>query len=369
MTRWHLITGEYPPDPGGVGDYTRRLAQELIRAGDHVDVWTRGEQSEPRIEDGVTVHRVAGRFGPRGLQRLSQGLDRCPGPRRLLLQYVPQAYGFKGLNTLVLAWLMSRSGRDEVRATVHEVATPWMPGSVRGTILAVGTRFHAALLMRSARQLYVTIPAWGRLLRQLGGSGPTITWTPVPATIPALEPQPDPEREIVGHFGTYGRLITPSLAPIVEGILRARPTVTVRLIGAGSREWREHLAQRWPELAPRIEATGALPAEEVARALTECRVMVQPYVDGASTRRTTLMAALANGVPVVTTLGRLSEPIWQTGGVVAIPISAMPKMIEAVHTLLNDPQQAKQLGESGRRLYRAHFDWPQTIRALREVRG
>jgi hypothetical protein len=27
MLRWHIITGEYPPQPGGVSDYTRLVAR------------------------------------------------------------------------------------------------------------------------------------------------------------------------------------------------------------------------------------------------------------------------------------------------------------------------------------------------------
>ena len=35
---WHLITGEYPPQPGGVSDYTRFLASGLADAGETVAV-------------------------------------------------------------------------------------------------------------------------------------------------------------------------------------------------------------------------------------------------------------------------------------------------------------------------------------------
>jgi hypothetical protein len=36
---WHILTGEYPPQPGGVSDYTRQLARALVDAGDSVEVW------------------------------------------------------------------------------------------------------------------------------------------------------------------------------------------------------------------------------------------------------------------------------------------------------------------------------------------
>ena len=35
---WQVITGEYPPQPGGVGDYTAQVAAGLAAAGDEVHV-------------------------------------------------------------------------------------------------------------------------------------------------------------------------------------------------------------------------------------------------------------------------------------------------------------------------------------------
>ncbi len=39
----HLLTPEYPPAIGGVGDYARQVAQGLAEAGDDVHVWCPGE--------------------------------------------------------------------------------------------------------------------------------------------------------------------------------------------------------------------------------------------------------------------------------------------------------------------------------------
>ena len=36
---WHILTGEYPPRPGGVSDYSAHLSGGLARAGAEVHVW------------------------------------------------------------------------------------------------------------------------------------------------------------------------------------------------------------------------------------------------------------------------------------------------------------------------------------------
>ena len=72
MTTWHIITGEYPPQHGGVSDYTRRVARGLVEAGDRVQVWAPPAHGPERVDPGVAVRRLPDRFGPRSLRVLSQ---------------------------------------------------------------------------------------------------------------------------------------------------------------------------------------------------------------------------------------------------------------------------------------------------------
>src|SRR5713101_9172419 len=85
LTTWHLITGEYPPQPGGVSDYTRLVAIELARAGDLVNVWAPGTVASESVEEGTIVHRLPGHFGPKALRVLDSALRATPG--RILVQY------------------------------------------------------------------------------------------------------------------------------------------------------------------------------------------------------------------------------------------------------------------------------------------
>ena len=66
---WHLVTGEYPPACGGVGDYTADLARALALAGDTVHVWA--PASDESI-DGVIVHELPDRFGRGSRQVLAE---------------------------------------------------------------------------------------------------------------------------------------------------------------------------------------------------------------------------------------------------------------------------------------------------------
>ena len=48
LTTWHIITGEYPPNPGGVADYTQLVALGLAAHGDSVHVWAPRGSNGPR---------------------------------------------------------------------------------------------------------------------------------------------------------------------------------------------------------------------------------------------------------------------------------------------------------------------------------
>jgi len=116
-----VLTGEYPPAPGGVSDYTRLVACGLAAAGDMVEVWAPACGSKAPNDPGVQVHWLPSNFGPGALCELQQALRCQPGPRRLLVQYVPHAFGFKAMNVGLAHWLFRARHRECVWVMFHEV--------------------------------------------------------------------------------------------------------------------------------------------------------------------------------------------------------------------------------------------------------
>src|SRR5262249_14239086 len=89
-TRWAILTGESPAQPGGVADYTALVARGLADAGDGVTVYApRLSHGKEHEAPGVSVVRLPDHFGPRGLLALDAALARRPRPDRILIQYVP----------------------------------------------------------------------------------------------------------------------------------------------------------------------------------------------------------------------------------------------------------------------------------------
>lgn len=377
---WHLITGEYPPDRGGVADYTETLALALAGAGAEVNVWasgTAGLLEEAR--GGVSVHRVARQFGPVGLALLGRELDRFAGPRTILVQYVPHAFGWKAMNIPFAAWVARRGRRgDDVRVMFHEVAFPWVRRPLRHNVLAAVHRAMAAVIVRACTRAYVSTLVWEPLLRRLGAVGLPITWTPVPSNVPSEADSDavalrraqvtggETSARLVGHFGTYGPGVARDLGPALRDLLGGSRDVHVLLLGVGGDRWRRELAGDRVDWLARIVAPGPLPGPLVSEHLRACDLVLQPYPDGASGRRSSLMAALANGVPAVVTLGDSSEPVWSEGAVAAVPIGSPEALARTAAELLDRPDRLAELGRAGRRIYEDRFAIRQTLAALLE---
>ena len=121
-----------------------------------------------------------------------------------------------------------------------------------------------------------------------------------------------------------------------------------------------------PQLKDRVLATGALAAEDVSHHLRACTVMMQPYPDGVSSRRTSAVAALAHGVPMVTTGGRLSDPVWrESQAVVLVPPDQGEALAEAVASLASNQTLQRDLSRRSLDLYESRFHVRHTIAALR----
>lgn len=375
---WHLLTGEYPPIPGGVGDYTALLAAGLAETGAEVHVWTTHADGPTPAAEGVTVHRDCGRWSRDDLKRLGATLEAFPTPRRLVVQYAPNAWGYKGLNLGFCRWVLGRArAGDEVRVMFHEVAYPFEPlGKPTRWVLAAAHRVMARTLMKASTYVDVTIPAWETTLRRCAPDARLpVGCRPVPSNIPVVD---DPEgvaevrrrvapkgEAIVGSFSSFSSLTGPLLSAVLPKVLLGGQGRVGLLVGHGGDAMATRLTAAHPELRGRLHATGAVAPGEVSRHLQACDLAIQTYPDGVTGRRGSVMAVLAHGVPVATNLGRLSESLWAESGGVSLAASPVADaIVRAAESLLADPAERERVGAAGRELHERRFAIGRTVEAL-----
>ncbi len=373
--RWEVITGEYPPQRGGVSDYTRQVAHGLLAAGDQVEVWAPPCGEEVEETETIRVHRLPDRFGARSIAAMQRGLR--PSPEiRVLVQFVPHAFGWKAMNLPLCVWLAARY-RNCLNVTFHEVSYPIGNGqSVRHNLLGLVTRMMALTLARGAREIIVTTPTWETLLgRSIAREG-KVQWVPVPSNIPVVS---DPiatdaiksrlgtaAGPLLGHLGTYGPLVADSLMRVLVTVLSQNRDMRLLLLGSGGEAFRERLSYEHPWIASRTYAAGWLNPNDLSRHLAACDLFAQYYPDGVTCRRGSLMALLAHGRAVATTCGPLTESLWQESKAVALaPADDPQRLARMVVELAGDEIQRRRLESAAIALYDQRFDLRHTIAALR----
>jgi glycosyltransferase involved in cell wall biosynthesis len=116
-----------------------------------------------------------------------------------------------------------------------------------------------------------------------------------------------------------------------------------------------------------VHWTGYTSPEEVSANLLAADVIVMPYRDGVSFRRTTFIAALCHGRPVVTTQPAIGLAELRDGeNVLLVPPRDAAALAEAIARLADDSQLRARLSAGAEALGR-QFDWATIARQTLEL--
>jgi hypothetical protein len=282
------------------------------------------------------------------------------------------------MNMSFCLWLKRRAAAgDRVELMVHE---PYLEfaGSLRQSAAAAVHRLMTVVLLRAATQVWMSIPAWQSRLQPYALGRPVpFTWLPIPSALSRPAPGAVADvrsklggerRCLIGHVSTYGSLISSLLDALLPDLLGRARNARLVLIGAKGDRYASAFCASHPEHGDRIIATGSIDPDRLAAHIAACDVLVQPYPDGISARRTTAMAGLFLGVPVVTTTGHLSEPLWEQSRTVRLSaVGDWSTFNSHVCQLLSTPDDRRRLSSEAHRYYDEHIDVRHVVRALRSA--
>jgi hypothetical protein len=185
---------------------------------------------------------------------------------------------------------------------------------------------------------------------------------------------PIPRRPVADLVTTFGFLTAlTSVAGPLGGLSRLRETGTPlrwRIIGPFDPQGNPEHA-KMAELADLgwVEFAGGFSVRDprLTRMLAESRVMILPYADGASLRRTTLHAAWAFGIPVITTPPPHHEPAIVDGeNCLLVREPSVGAWAEALSRLLGDPALEARLSAGGLATAKT-LGWPELARRHLEL--
>jgi glycosyltransferase involved in cell wall biosynthesis len=367
-----FITGEYPPMPGGVGAYTQELAKALRCLGAQVTVLTAQAAADSSVAAkcaGVRVLPVVQRWDW-GLWPLAANLAAEARCDWLHVQYQTAAFGMHpAINLAPPRW--QRKG-FRVAWTYHDLLPPYL-------FPKAGRRLRSWVTKRPAEtaDLVVVTNEVDRL--QVAERDIAAVRIPIGSNIAGRRLSPaerdDWRRQagysaadhVLAYFGFLNRSKGGlTLIRAFHRLVQQRPDLHLLMIGEQVGASDASNDAYWQEvqaliaalgLGARVHWTGNLPDAEVAAALNACDILLMPYTDGASLRRGTLMAGLANGCAIVTTTPQAPLPELQDGrDLIYAPPEDEVALAIAVLRLLEDPGLRASLGEHARAAS-AQFAW------------
>ena len=278
-----ILSPGYPDRSGGVTDHTARLVRN----------WT---------DLNTEVHAIGDMSEQPGA--LAESLARV-GVAALLIQYVPFLYGRRGVSTYPERLARdARASGIRVCVFVHE---PWVPPTrLPWLVLSPIQRRQLRRLSSECDAVATPVLAWRALLgprTQLAYVGSTLGVPPALAQPGPMLPAPC----VFSPFaaGLNWDWIAAAVRAIGEGLVIVGSD---QQTAAGNPVLAKYLDLGW-------DCRGRLAGPDVLNLLGHAHLVLAPYVDGLTGRRTSAMAALSTGARVLSSTGPLFDPAFRDGPV------------------------------------------------------
>lgn len=355
-----MISGEYPPMPGGVGDFTRNLSERLQASSHDVSVLSRAGTASETLP---VSH--AGSWGFQGLREIRAWLRRV-NPDIVNLQFQTAAYDMSPL-----VHFLPRFVDAPIVTTFHDLRFPYLfpkAGPIRNWIVMELARASTGVITTnhedhrrlhnlpkrrlipigsSIKRRAIDVKERSALREGLGASDRTF---------------------LIGHFGFVKAIkgvhyLLDALAKAVcEGEDARLVFIGGRSNTVDSREDEQYLHDldediRRLDLNRKVHWSGFLSDDEVAAWFKAIDLMALPYTDGASYRRSSLIAAIHQGCAILTTQPAIEVETFEHGrNLWLVPQSSAESIQIALARLLRNRVQLETLRAGALELSK-RFDW------------
>ncbi len=370
-----MITGEYPPLEGGVGDFTRRLSQALLSQGHEIHVLTSGPGSPAQKEKpGLHIHRRMGSWRWGDQRQIVAWLHEIEADL-INLQYQAAAYEMRG-SVPLFPWRQRRHLPGPLVTTFHDLRTPYLfpkAGPLRPWVIWQLARHSDGVILTNDADYTRLTEAIAEEQR------PPVRLIPIGSNIEPVDATgyegaayrrqagiPE-DALLLGFFGFLNaskgvETLLHALARLVEQGLPAHLLFVGGRTGssdATNAAYADGIDALIAELGlgTRVHQTGFVTPEGVSEALLATDLCVLPYRDGASLRRGTLHACLAHGRPIVTTHPESPDTALVDGeNALLVAPADVAATVEAVRRLHQTPALRTRLEENARALAQ-QFSW------------
>jgi glycosyltransferase involved in cell wall biosynthesis len=363
-----LITGEYPPDQGGVGDFTYELGKGLAALGHDVHVITEKSQIS-NLKSQIPIHREIGTWGWGCWKQIRQIAQR-EQLDVLNIQFQTAAYDMHP----ALHFVPRYKDRPPVIVTFHDLKVPYLfpkAGSLRWrAVKMLAQRADGVIVTNVEDEIKISslqspishlarIPIGSNIAPRLPGAYDRDAWR--------AQWRIEPGDLLLGYFGFLnerkgGEDLIEVLATLVARGLSAYLLFIGGRVGSSDptnvayAKLVDHLIAEHG-LTERVHHTEFVPPEEVSASLEAVDVCVLPYRDGVSLRHGSMHACLAHGRPIVTTRPAVETPEFRHGeNMLLAPAGDIEALADCVTLVANDAGLRERL-EQGAAALSKEFTW------------
>ncbi len=355
-----LISGEFPPMPGGVGDFTRGLAESLCHHGHEVHILSRSGSTSPALN----ISAVRG-WGPGSLPPIRAWA------RQLCLDIVNLQYQTAAYDMSPYIHFLPAALDKPLVTTFHDLRHPYLfpkAGQLRDWIVQRLAHSSAGVITTNHEDEILLSGLPNRRLIPIGSSISSADCRDrAEGAARWLEPA-DADSFVLGHFGFVKAV--KGIDYLVEALAALRSAGhDLRLVFIGARRNKvdsNEDADYLRALEDRIERlgltdavhwTGYLTDHQVAACFQAIDLMALPFTDGASYRRSSLIAAVHSGCAILTTEPSIPiAPFVHGANLWLVPRCSAAAIEEAILQLMSDHEKLKCL-QAGAAKLKEQFDW------------
>lgn len=365
-----FVSGAYPPLNDGVGDYTAKLLSYLKPEGLQINLIT---SRDKRIIDGAegqggfNIFPIVRKWNLIGVMNILR-LMRKKKFDLFHMQFPSTRYHRTVSLGLLPLLVKIISPSTKVVATLHEFSISYPVNKLRQ--LVIGSFSDRVVVTDDGDFNQISKGPGGVLIKD------KLVTIPIGSNID-LCPQDaaekeaflkrfklDPRTRVISFFGViHSNKGLETLLKAMSELKDIKPPVFLVLIAelnAGVDPYHKRIQDMIDSLGIRdsMYLTGYRSGREVSKFLSISDICVLPFLDGATLRRGTLMAAFAHGLPVITTgSGRhVPKEFIDRSNIFLVPAKDSKALREAIVLLGEDSELRRRIGSAAKQLSKK-FSW------------
>jgi len=365
-----FITGKYPPEKCGVGDYTHRLAEKLIECGHEVVILTSAPKEKPQtIAEGQGDAEVVRRINKWDFKGLPSVLNSVLEKEVDLvnIQFNISAFDWHPMVTLLPYLIKRHMKKVKIVVTLHELAAPttaFRLGPLRRIWLLPLLFWSDAVIATNEgdASMLSRVPFLKGKLRYI--------WL-----APNIDVDQDLDRQairkqlcvaedeiLVARFGFVHNIRISFIPQLLQAIKRLRDKgYRVALLLVGEVNPKDAAIVRSlaksQGITEHVLLTGYCPNRMVSQYLGSADIAVQLYPDDVSGSRGALLAAMSHGLPVIGLQKGHAHSIYINYKNILFISKCKPKQImQGIEKLILDKALRDTLRENAAHLAKK-FNW------------